>query len=116
MSWNIAERFPMSAVLCPIGKHIFLSDCGAISASDHSDWNYIPRVRARMEKAMMGMSQQKKAMIKQRVISSVSMFLISPYFTMRTAPRAAIPTTTIDQPRMSHLKKSAKELPHRNGK
>jgi hypothetical protein len=56
-----------------------------------------------MEKAMIGMSQQKKAMIKQREISSVSIFLISPYFTMRRVPRAAIPRTTMDQPIMSHL-------------
>ena len=56
----------------------------------------------------MGMSQQKKAMIKQREMSSVSILLISPYFTMRMRPSAAIPTTTMDQPRMSHLKKSDK--------
>ncbi len=61
-----------------------------------------------MMNAMMGMSQQKKAMIKQREMSSVSILLISPYFTMRMSPSAAIPTTTMDQPRMSHLKKSDK--------
>jgi hypothetical protein len=59
-----------------------------------------------MEKAMMGMSQQKKAIIKQRLTSSVSIFLISPYFTTNTVPRAAMPTTTIDQPMISHLKNS----------
>ncbi len=59
-----------------------------------------------MEKAMIGISQQKKAMIKQRLTSSVSIFLISPYFTTKTVPRAAMPTTTIDQPMISHLKKS----------
>jgi hypothetical protein len=59
-----------------------------------------------MEKAMIGMSQQKKAIIKQRLTSSVSIFLISPYFTTKTVPRAATPTTTIDQPMISHLKKS----------
>jgi hypothetical protein len=62
-----------------------------------------------MEKAMIGMSQQKKAIIKQRLTSSVSIFLISPYFTTRTVPRAAMPTTTIDQPMISHLKKSGKQ-------
>jgi hypothetical protein len=62
-----------------------------------------------MEKAMMGISQQKKAMMKQRVMSSVSILLISPYFTIRIVPRAAIPTTTTDQPRISHLKKSDNE-------
>jgi hypothetical protein len=62
-----------------------------------------------MEKAMIGMSQQKKAMIKQRLTSSVSIFLISPYFTTKTVPRAAMPTTTIDQPIISHLKKSGKK-------
>jgi hypothetical protein len=61
-----------------------------------------------MEKAMIGMSQQKKAIIKQRLTSSVSIFLISPYFTTKTVPRAATPTTTIDQPMISHLKKSDK--------
>jgi len=58
---------------------------------------------------MMGMSQQKKAIIKQRLTSSVSIFLISPYFTTNTVPRAAMPTTTIDQPMISHLKKSDKK-------
>ena len=48
----------------------------------------------------------KKTIIKQRVISSVSIFLISPYLTIRIVPRAAMPTTTMDQPRISHLKKS----------
>jgi hypothetical protein len=57
---------------------------------------------------MIGISQQKKAMIKQRVMSSVSIFFISPYLTTRTVPSAAIPTTTIDQPTISHLKNSAK--------
>lgn len=52
------------------------------------------------------MSQQKKAIIKQRVTSSVSIFLISPYFTIRIKPRAAIPTTTMDHPIINHLKKS----------
>lgn len=61
-----------------------------------------------MEKAMIGMSQQKNAIIKQRLTSSVSIFLISPYFTIKTVPRAAMPTTTIDQPMISHLKKSDK--------
>jgi hypothetical protein len=64
-----------------------------------------------MEKAMMGMSQQKKAIIKQRLTSSVSIFLISPYFTTKTVPRAAMPTTTNDQPMISHLKKSGKVVP-----
>jgi len=59
-----------------------------------------------MEKAMIGMSQQKKAIIKQRLTSSVSIFFISPYFTTKTVPRAAMPTTTIDQPMINHLKKS----------
>ena len=60
-------------------------------------------------KAMMGISQEKKAMIKQREMSSISISLISPYFTMRIRPRVAIPTTTMDQPRISHFKKSDKE-------
>ena len=59
-----------------------------------------------MEKATTGISQQKKAMMKQRVMSSVSIFLISPYLIMRIPPIPAIPTTTIDQPNISHLKKS----------
>jgi len=59
-----------------------------------------------MEKAMIGMSQQKKAIIKQRLTSSVSIFFISPYFTIRIKPRAAIPTTTVDHPKINHLKKS----------
>ena len=65
-----------------------------------------PRVRARIEKAMMGINQQKKVMIKQRLTSSVSIFFISPYLITMTAPSAATPTTTIDQPTISHLKKS----------
>jgi hypothetical protein len=60
---------------------------------------------------MMGISQQKKAIIKQRLTSSVSMLFISPYFTIKSVPRAAIPTTTIDQPTISHLKKSDKKNP-----
>jgi hypothetical protein len=68
-------------------------------------------VRPKMMKATMGMSQQKKAMMKQRVMSSVSILLISPYLTIRIVPRAAIPTTTIDHPRISHLKKSDNENP-----
>ena len=64
-----------------------------------------------MEKAIIGMSQQKKAIIKQRLTSSVSIFFISPYFTTKTVPRAAMPTTTIDQPMISHLKKSGKVNP-----
>jgi len=55
---------------------------------------------------MMGMSQQKKTMIKQRLTSSVSIFFISPYLTIKIRPRQAIPTTTIDHPRINHLKKS----------
>jgi len=65
-----------------------------------------PKVRARIEKAMIGINQQKKAMMKQRLTSSVSIFFTSPYLIIRIAPRAAIPTTTIDQPTISHLKKS----------
>jgi hypothetical protein len=64
-----------------------------------------------MMKATMGMSQQKKAMMKQRVMSSVSILLISPYLTIRIVPRAAIPTTTIDHPRISHLKISDNGIP-----
>ncbi len=64
-----------------------------------------------MMKATMGISQQKKAMMKQRVMSSVSILLISPYLTIRIVPRVAIPTTTIDHPRISHLKNSDKEVP-----
>jgi hypothetical protein len=61
-----------------------------------------------MEKAIMGMSQQKKTIIKQRLTSSVSIFFISPYLTIKIRPRQAIPTTTIDHPRINHLKKSDK--------
>ena len=60
---------------------------------------------------MIGMSQQKNAMIKQRLTSSVSIFLTSPYLMIKTVPRAAMPTTTIDQPTISHLKKSDKTNP-----
>ena len=56
----------------------------------------------------MGISQQKNTMMKQRLTSSVSIFFTSPYLTTRISPRAAIPTTTIDQPMISHLKKSDK--------
>ena len=59
----------------------------------------------------MGINQQKKAMIKQRLISSVSIFFISPYLIIRINPSAAMPTTTIDQPTINHLKKSDKKLP-----
>jgi hypothetical protein len=75
-------------------------------------------VRAKIEKAMIGINQQKKAIMKQRLTSSVSIFFTSPYFIIRIAPRAAIPTTTSDQPTMSHLKKSDKlkpQLPMTNG-
>ena len=65
-----------------------------------------------MEKAMMGINQQKNAMIKQRLTSSVSIFFISPYFTIRIKQRAPIPTTTIDQPTINHLKKSDNFKPH----
>jgi hypothetical protein len=58
---------------------------------------------------MMGINQQKKAIIKQSVMSSVSIFFTSPYLTIRIKPRAAIPTTTIDHPMINHLKKSDKE-------
>jgi hypothetical protein len=68
-----------------------------------------PNVLARIEKAMIGINQQKKVMMKQRLTSSVSIFLISPYLTIRIIPRAAIPTTTRDHPRISHLKKSDKQ-------
>jgi hypothetical protein len=61
-----------------------------------------------MEKAMIGMSQQKKTIIKQRLTSSVSIFFISPYLTIKIRPRQAIPTTTVDHPRINHLKKSDK--------
>ncbi len=66
-------------------------------------------MRAKIVKAMIGINQQKKAMMKQRLTSSVSIFFTSPYFTTRINPRAAIPTKTIDQPMMSHLKKSDKK-------
>jgi len=69
-------------------------------------------VRAKIVKAIIGMSQQKKAMMKHRLTSSVSIFFTSPNLTIRTIPRAAIPTTTIDQPTMSHLKKSDKTTPY----
>ena len=68
-------------------------------------------MRAKIVKAMMGINQQKKAIIKQRLTSSVSIFLTSPYLTIKTNPRAAIPTTTIDQPIINHLKKSDKKDP-----
>ena len=61
-----------------------------------------------MVKAMIGINQQKKAMMKQRLTSSVSIFFTSPYLTIRINPSPAIPTKTIDQPTMSHLKKSDK--------
>jgi len=67
-----------------------------------------PKVRAKIVKAMIGMSQQKKAMIKQRLTSSVSIFFTSPYLTIRIVPRAPIPTTTIDQPTINHTKNSDK--------
>jgi hypothetical protein len=60
----------------------------------------------------MGINQQKNAMIKQRLTSSVSIFFTSPYFIIRIAPSAAMPTTTIDHPTISHLKKSDKKDPY----
>jgi len=74
-----------------------------------------PRVRARMVNAMIGISQQKKAMMKQRLTSSVSIFFTSPYFTTRMVPRAAIPTTTMDHPTINHLKKSGTQTPSKKG-
>jgi hypothetical protein len=65
-----------------------------------------PKVLPKIEKAIIGINQQKKAMIKQRLTSSVSIFFSSPYLTIRTIPRAPIPTTTIDHPTINHLKKS----------
>jgi len=70
--------------------------------------NQNPKVLANMENAIMGINQQKKAIMKQRLTSSVSIFFTSPYLMIKTAPRAAIPTTTIDQPTINHLKKSDK--------
>lgn len=67
-------------------------------------------VRAKMEKAMMGINQQKKAMMKQSVTSSVSILFTSPYFTIRMKPRVAMPKTTIDQPMINHLKNSDKKI------
>jgi len=61
---------------------------------------------------MIGISQQKKAIIKQRLTSSVSIFFISPYLIIKIVPRAAIPTTTIDQPTINHLKNSDKRDPY----
>jgi len=63
-----------------------------------------------MENAIMGINQQKKAIMKQRLTSSVSIFFTSPYLMIKTAPRAPIPTTTIDQPIINHLKKSDKAV------
>jgi hypothetical protein len=60
-------------------------------------------------KAIIGISQQKKAIIRQRLTSSVSIFFTSPYLIIKIVPRAAIPTTTIDQPTINHLKKSDKK-------
>jgi hypothetical protein len=68
-------------------------------------------VRAKIEKAIMGINQQKKAIIKQRLTSSVSIFFISPYLITNIVPRAAMPTTTIDQPKINHLKNSDKKPP-----
>jgi hypothetical protein len=61
---------------------------------------------------MIGISQQKKAIIKHKLTSSVSIFFTSPYLIIRIAPRAAIPTTTSDQPTINHLKKSDKKNPY----
>lgn len=58
---------------------------------------------------MIGINQQKKAIIKHKVTSSVSIFFISPYLTIKVNPNAEIPTTTIDQPIINHLKKSDKQ-------
>jgi len=68
-------------------------------------------VRAKIVKAIMGINQQKNAIIKQRLTSSVSIFFISPYLIIKIVPRAAIPTTTIDQPNINHLKNSDKRTP-----
>jgi hypothetical protein len=64
-----------------------------------------------MVKAITGINQQKKTMMKQRLTSSVSIFFTSPYLTINIIPRAAIPTTTIDQPTINHLKNSDKRSP-----
>lgn len=58
---------------------------------------------------MMGINQQKNVIIKQRLTSSVSIFFISPYLTIKMRPREAIPMTTKDQPKINHLKKSDTE-------
>jgi hypothetical protein len=63
-----------------------------------------------MEKATIGINQQKKAIMKQRLTSSISIFFTSPYLTTRMVPRAAIPTMTRDQPMIRYLKKSDKTL------
>jgi hypothetical protein len=74
-------------------------------------FNQNPKVRAKIVKAMIGISQQKKAIIKQRLTSSVSIFFTSPYLITKIVPRAAIPTTTIDQPTINHVKNSDKKDP-----
>ena len=60
---------------------------------------------------MIGINQQKKVMIKQRLMSSVSIFFTSPNLTIKTMQRAAMPTTTMDHPKINHLKKSDKLKP-----
>lgn len=70
-----------------------------------------PNVRANMEKAIMGINQQKKTIIKHKLTSSTSIFFISPYLTIKIYPNAEIPTTTIDQPIINHLKKSDNQTP-----
>ena len=67
-------------------------------------------MRDRRENPRMGMIQLKKAIMKSSDTSSISIFLISPYLTTRMVPRAAIPTTTIDQPKISEWKKSDKKI------
>lgn len=70
-----------------------------------------PKVLAKMLKAMIGISQQKKAMMKHRLTSSVSIFFTAAYLTIKIVPSAAIPTTTMDQPTINHMKNSDKETP-----
>ena len=74
--------------------------------------NQNPKVLAKIVKAIIGISQQKKAIIKQRLTSSVSIFFTSPYLITKIIPRAAIPTTTIDQPTINHMKNSDKRTPY----
>ena len=54
-------------------------------------FNQNPKVRAKIVKAMIGISQQKKSNYKAETHIICSIFFTSPYLITKIVPRAAIP-------------------------